>query len=388
MELEIYLDNNATTRCIPAVISEVARTLGTDFGNPSSPNQRGSDAQHLLGTCRTSVEDTLHADPQTAIFTSGGTEANNLVLLGIFRPLLVHRPVPQPRLIISRLEHSSILKAASHLACQGVRIDYLPIEPDGTVSLDALSELLTTPADLVSVQWANSETGVIQPIDDVSRLCAAAQVRLHTDAAQAVGKLPLKLSQTPVDILTFTGHKFHAPPGVGVVLDQAHYLSHPLWYGGEQESGLRPGTLNLPGIVGLRTALKIRYDELERDVSYMRDLRDRFEQHLKEHIAEMRINGEGAPRICNTSNIQFGNVDGQALVAQLSSRGVFCSQTSACTSHLPTPSEALRAMGVSDIAAFASVRFSFSVLNDEQDVGAALEAVKAVYKKLRTFTTN
>lgn len=381
MSSEVYFDNNATTPCLDAVIAAVSDALGTNFGNPSSAHCRGYMRQEALGVARAFVEDVLGAPAGSAVFTSGGTEANNLVVLGVLRQAQARTRGPL-RLITSPVEHSSVTRVADALATQGVTVDYLPVGSDGVVCTDELESLLARPAALVSLQWANSETGVMQPIDRVAAICRDAGTPLHCDAAQAVGKLPIDLSTLPIGYLTFTGHKLHAPPGIGVVIDTDHRLGRSLWYGGDQERGIRPGTQNLAAIIGLREALAIRYADLDAYVDHLRTLRDRFERLILQRIPTANVNGRDSPRVCNTSNVCFPGIEGQALVAQMSRRGVCCSQTSACTSHVPRPSSALLAMGLSEADAFASVRFSFSVLNTDAEVQAVGDLLSEVYSGL------
>jgi cysteine desulfurase len=381
MANDIYFDSNATTRCLAPVIATVSNVLGANFGNPSSTHGRGYVVQELLGTARAAVEDTFNAPPASAIFTSGGTEANNLVLLGVLRDAGKRGRVPA-RLVTTAVEHPSVTKAAEALAAEGVEVDYVPVGQDGVVRLDALESLLSRPVTLVSVQWANSETGVLQPVADIAALCHEAKTPLHCDAAQAVGKLPIDLSVVEIDYLTFTGHKVHAPPGVGVAIDRQGRLSDPLFFGGSQERGLRPGTENVAAIDGLRVALALRCAEFDAAVSHLRLLRDRFEQLVAERIPEVVVNGGASPRVCNTANLQFPGIEGQALVAQLSRRGVYCSQTSACSSRHPRPSAALLAMGLSETQAFSSVRFSFSILNTEEEVQTVCGILSEIYGSL------
>lgn len=387
MNIEIYLDNNATTRCLESVISTVQKALGKEYGNPASTHERGYKRREELGAARAFIEDIFRAPPGAAVFTSGGTEANNLVLLGEFAAAKNLNKSPL-RLITSRVEHSSVTNVAAKLALEGVTVEYLPNGPNGVICLDALKSLLKVSTTLVSLQWANSETGVLQPIEEVANICRETYTPLHCDAAQAVGKIKINLSETPITYLTFTGHKIHAPPGVGVVLDPNRRLTQPVFHGGDQERGIRPGTQNLPAILGLKKALEIRYAHFDADFLHIKNLRDAFEQRLIKQVVGARVNGCHSSRVCNTSNIYFPRIEGAALVAQLGHEGILCSQTSACTSHLPRPSPALLAMGLSEAEAFSSVRFSFSVLNKYEELDMIMAYLPRLYEKLKLFSSS
>lgn len=376
---EIYLDNNATTRPLDSVVDEVAARMREGFGNPSSVHGRGAAARMALTRARNCVATLIGAKPQEIIFTSGGTEANNMALRCVLDD---DRP---RRLITTTVEHSSILKTAAWLESRGVAVAYLPVDKQGQVSPDALRAALREPAGLVSIQWANSETGVLQPIAECGAICRQAGVAFHTDAAQAVGRLPIAVADLPVDMLSFTGHKLHGPQGTGVLWAREPAQVSPLVHGGDQEGGRRAGTENLPGWTGLAAAADARKVNLREAVEQMRSLRDRFERSLLEHIPGLAVNGHSEYRVCNTSNLRFPRIDGQALVAQLDREGILCSQTSACTSHRPEPSYVLLAMGLSEDEAYASVRFSFSVLNTKDEIDRAVEVVSQLHKRLTNF---
>ena len=262
----------------------------------------------------------------------------------------------------------------------------LPVGGCGLIDPDDLRKALAEEAALVSVQWVNSETGVVQPIMEIGRLCAAAGVPFHTDAAQAVGKLPLSLRDLPVDYASIAGHKFHAPVGVGALYVRAGAALQGLLDGGDQESGLRAGTENVPGIAGMGCAARLREESLDETITRLASLRDRLESQTMDRCGGVTVNGDTRTRVCSTTNLRFDGVDGEALVARLDQRGVRCSQSSACTNQRPEPSHVLRAMGLSEEEAYASVRFSLSVLNDEEDVEAACAAVAEEVHRIRAFS--
>jgi len=374
MEMCIYLDNNATTTPLPEVI-EVMNRAWSKGGNPSSPHGLGRQCRQLLESARAAVEDRLDADPDSLIFTAGATEANNLVLKGVLLPKLFEGR--RPRLITTVVEHSSIQKTADWLERLGVEVVRLDVDSQGQVT--GLEEAL--PADLVSIQWVNSETGIVQPIATLAESCRARGVPFHTDAAQAIGKIPVSLDRLPIDFLSFTAHKFHGPAGIGVLYVRRRDRLTPILHGGDQEFGLRPGTENLAGILGLARALEIRYQDFDAIVSRLSQLRNRLETGLRDRLS-IRIIGETAPRVGNVANILFPKADGQALVAKLSQHGVYCSQTSACVASRPEPSYVLKAMGLSEEDAWRCIRFSVSVLNREEEIDRAVQIITDCYRQL------
>ena len=262
----------------------------------------------------------------------------------------------------------------------------LPVGRSGIVDPDGLRKAIAGETALISIQWVNSETGVVQPVAEFGRICSEAGVPFHTDAAQAVGKLPVKLRELPVDFASVAGHKFHAPPGTGALYLRGSAELRGLLDGGDQESGLRAGTENVPGIAGMGCAAGIRAGSLTETITKLGRLRDLFESEIMDRCAGVSVNGGSATRVCNTTNLLFDGVDGQALVAQLDQRGIRCSQSSACTNHRPEPSHVLRAMGLSEEEAYASVRFSMSVLNSEEEEVAAAAAVAEVVGQIRAFS--
>ena len=379
MSAETYFDNNATTSPLNAVTDEVVVCLRCDYGNPSSPHGRGHGSRVKLANAREHVASLLGAKTDQIVFTAGATEGNNTVLKSVLDG------GKRARLITTPVEHSSVLKVSEHLEQQGVRVTYLDVDGSGRVTPDQLRAALSDPADLVSIQWANSETGVLQPIVELSEVCRDHGVPFHVDAAQAVGRVPIKLAELPIDYLTFTGHKLHGPQGTGVLFARDRKRLVPLIHGGDQEHDRRAGTENVPGIAGLGRAATERHETLDEATRHMEAIRDRFEQGLLGRVADVTVNGGRGNRVCNTSNIRFAGVEGQALMAQLDRRGIICSQTSACTSQRPEPSYVLRTLGLTDDEAFASVRFSFSVLNTVDEVDQAVDTIADVCDRLRSF---
>ena len=375
---DIYLDNNATTRMSTEVRESILQTMSQPLGNASSVHRAGGVTREIQRNAREQVAAFLGANPDAVLFTSGATEANNMVLRTFGREF------GGRRIIASAIEHSSIKQTLAFLEHRGVSVSYIPVDRDGLVDPDAIRELLTEDVSLVSVQWVNNETGVVQPIESIGRLCEEHGVPFHTDAAQAPGKMVIELQSLPVDYASFTGHKFHAPAGIGALYRRRGARLQPLLMGGDQESGTRAGTENLIGIVGMGTAAASRLANFTESVEHMRELRDRFEARLKERFRGITVNG--APnRACNTSNLRFEGVDGQALVARLDQRGIYCSQSSACTNHRPEPSYVLRATGLTEAQAYESVRFGFSVQNTQAEVDEAVATITDIGESIRSF---
>ena len=372
----IYFDHNATTPILPAVARRMAEVAEFTPLNPSSAHHAGDKARKLLMDARESLGGLLGCDLGRLIFTSGGTEANNAA---------IWHGAADGAIVTTNIEHSSILACAEHLEARGTSVYYAEPDSEGRVTAEAVSEQLDRaladgPAGLVSVQWANNETGVVQPVEDILEICHQRGVPLHVDAAQAVGKLPIDLGALPVDFLTLTGHKFHGPTGIGAL-----YVSEdirPWLFGGDQELSRRAGTENLIGIVGLGAAAEARRKKLPTTTSALIALRDRFESHLLERFPWIKINGGRCPRIGNTSNVHFVGLDGQAIMAQLDVAGVCVSQSSACTNHKPTPSYVLRAMGLTEQEAYASVRFSFGETNTKDEIDQVLSELSMIVERL------
>ncbi len=380
---KVYLDNNSTTAALPEVWEAIRLTAEAGASNASSAQSSGDLSRKVLREVRSAVAELAGCSPENLFFTSSGTEANNWVLRAAAKVAGSRRC----RIITSRIEHSSVLKTCEALEEEGVAVEYLPVNGTGVVSVIALEEMLENAATLVSVQWANNETGVIQPVSDIAETCHRHGVLCHTDAAQSIGKLRVDLSAVPVDFLSLSAHKWHGPSGVGAVYARNPQLLRPFLFGGDQERGLRPGTENILGLAGTGRAARIRAASFSDDCDHMRELRDEFERLLAKEIPGVQINGICAERVCNTSNVRFVGVDGQAMLAQLDSRGVYCSQGSACESMRPEPSHVLRAMGLNEREAYSSIRFSFSPLNTISETRHAVSEIVEVYRLLQDKST-
>ncbi len=377
---EIYFDNNATTRPLPEVTDAMREAMGEGFGNPSSAHSAGERARQRLEIARKRTSKLVGCSPEDLIFTSSGTESNNMVFYSCTRKK------KEPRIVTTGIEHSSIMKMCSFLELNGVHVEMLEVDREGVLDIHRLEDALSEKTDLVSVQWVNNETGVIQDMASISELCREKEVPFHTDAAQAVGKLELDLRELHVDFLTFTAHKINGPQGAAVLYAKDRLLMNPFLFGGFQEEGFRPGTENLPGIAGLGVACEIRRANFEEAVGKMKDLREQFEKIIIESIPHTSINGGAGKRVCNTTNIHFGGTDGRKLVSLLDEAGIRCSQSSACTNFDVTPSYVLTAMGLDEQHAYSSIRFSFCPENSFEEVQAAAQVVREKCEFLRNLS--
>lgn len=372
--MSIYLDNNATTQPLPEVVEVVARMLTDAWGNPSSDHCLGSKARKVLGDSREVLGASLGVDAQCVVFTSGGTEANERALALAL--------ASESFFACSSVEHSSVMKIAERFETSGGEVAKIEVDENGQLSMEELLRVLELGCRVVSVQWVNSETGVVQNIESISGLCQEFGAILHVDAAQALGRFSMSPELLgEIDFLTFTGHKLHAPKGVGAMILGVAQKGRFDEAGG-QEGGLRSGTENLPGIAGMAVGLKQRMGRLEESLSYLEKLRDRFESQLLIGDLGLRINGANSIRVPNTSNVFFPGIQGEALVKRLDLEDVACSQMSACLMGRPEPSYVLTAMNVPEGEAYASVRFAFSVMNTLEEVDQAANIIKNNYLKM------
>lgn len=373
---EIYLDNNASSRALPEVVKKTAEVLKL-AGNPSSPHSCGKNIRNIIEDARARFAAFVGAEPQYIIFTGSGTEANNMALIARTK-----NPARKKTIIVTTpVEHSSVNKMCSRLAIDGAEIVRARVDGGGLVDMRELEKLIKDGADMVSVQLVNNETGVIQDIENVSALCRENGVLLHTDAAQAPGKMAVDVSTLGVDFATFTGHKFNAPQGCGAIFAGNMLVLNQMLFGGSQEGGFRPGTENAAGIAGMGSAAEARSRSLAADTKRLAEMRDFFENEILSAIPGAMVNGNTERRVCNTSNIMFGGVDGAKLTAVLDSMGVKCSQSSACTTSDPSPSYVLKEMGLSQEQAHSSVRFSFGVDNSMTETEHAAKIVIEARRK-------
>ncbi len=375
---EIYFDNNATTRPLPEVREEVLKVMDSEFGNPSSAHSTGERARRHMAQARKQLSELIGSDTSKITFTGSGTESNNMAFYSRTRD-----KTDGCQILTTTVEHSSIQKMCNFLELNGVKVNKLEVNPDGLIDLDKLRKAINDSTSLVSVQWVNNETGVIQPISEIGEICTEMGVPLHTDAAQAVGKIEMDIQELPIDFFSLTGHKFHSPQGVGALYCKDRLLLAPMLFGGFQEEGFRPGTENVPGIAGMGKAAEIRRNNLPELISRMKELRDRFEAMVLDFVPGSKVNGDTKNRVCNTSNIMFDGIDGRRLVKELDQNGVRCSQSSACTNFEMSPSYVLCAMGLTEEEAYSSIRFSFSVENTYEEIDSVVKIIRELTDKLQ-----
>jgi cysteine desulfurase len=384
----IYLDNNATTRIDPRVLETMMPFLTDNFANAASTHPFGVSAHEAVKTARQQVANLLQCDPHELVFTSGATEAINLALKGVAENYGRDRK----HIVTVQTEHKAVLDVCAYLDKRGYEVTYLPVQQNGLLDLAVVKEAIRPDTLLVSVMWANNETGVIQPIRDIAKLAHEAGALFMTDATQAVGKLPIDVDRDGIDLLTFSAHKFYGPKGVGGLYVRQHSLAgssvrkikpEAVLHGGGHERGLRSGTLNVPGIVGMGKAAELApIADASVETQDIASLRDRLEDALLQ-ITGTSVNGTRENRLYNTTNVQFENCDSDALIMGL--EGIAVSNGSACTAASIDPSHVLLAMGLSETEAFSCLRFSLGRFSTEADVDATVEAVKGIVEELRAL---
>ncbi len=383
------MDANATTPLLPEVFDAMRPFWIEQFGNASSIHQQGQHARAAVEHAREQVAALLHCRATEIVFTSGGTESDNLALFGVLQPYLLSKE--PAHLITSAIEHHAVLHAAEALRDRGIEVTFLPCTPSGLIEPAALEAALRPHTKLVSIMLANNETGVIQPISELAAIAHAHGALFHTDAVQAAGKLPLDLSKTGplahVDLLSISGHKMYAPQGTGILFSRRNVRLSPLFFGGSHERQRRPGTENVAGIVALGKAAELAQQWLTGSgPAELAALRDRLEQGLLAQIEEAGVNGLELPRVANTTNLYFDHVEAEALVIALDLKGLSVSGGSACQSGATEPSHVLTAMGLSPARARASIRLSLSRLTTAEDVDSALAIIPAAVDRLRTLS--
>ncbi len=382
MMRRVYLDNNATTPVLPEVLEAMRPYFGERFGNASSIHHHGQETRAAVERARESVASLLSCRASEIVFTSGGTEGDNLAIF-----CLTH---PNDHVITSTIEHHAVLNACKHLAkyreTTGCEVTYLPVDGHGLVDPEDVKRALRPNTKLISIMLANNETGVVQPVAEIGRIAAEADVYFHSDAVQAAGKIPIDAAEIECDLLTISGHKMHGPQGVGALYVRKGTPLEPMFYGGSHERSRRAGTENVPGIVGLGKAAELAIVGFERGNNLkMAEARDRLERELLS-IEGTGLNGEGAPRLPNTANIYFDAIAGEALVIALDLKGLAVSTGAACSSGTIEPSHVLLAMGLGSERAKASIRFSLGKQNTEADVDFALGLVTETVARLRELS--
>ena len=380
----VYLDNNATTPVLPEVLDAMRPYYSEHFGNASSIHHHGQETRAAVERARESVAALLGCRPAEVVFTSGGTEADNLAIFGLV--------CAGDHVITSTIEHHAVLNSCKHLAEKGIEVTYLPVDGRGLVDPGDLRRALRADTKLVTIMFANNETGVIQPVEEIGKICAEADVYFHTDAVQAASKIPIRVKDIGCDLLSISGHKFHAPQGVGALYVRKGTTLEPLFYGGSHERSRRAGTENVPGIVGFGKAAEIAAKGLANgEDRQMAALRDRLENEILGSIESAGVNGADAngriaPRVPNTTNIYFDYIEGEALIIALDLKGLAVSTGAACSSGAIEPSHVLTAMGLRHDRARASIRFSLGKQNTLEDVEFAEQLVPAAVERLRELS--
>jgi cysteine desulfurase len=375
----VYLDNNATTPVLPEVQEAMRPYFAEHFGNASSIHHHGQETRAAVERARESVAALLGCRPAEVVFTSGGTEADNLAIFGLVRA--------GDHVITSTIEHHAVLNSARQLLERGAEVTFIPVDGRGLVNPDEVRRAIRPNTKLVTIMYANNETGVIQPVEELGKICAESDVYFHTDGVQAASKIRIDVKGIGCDLLSISGHKFHAPQGTGALYVRKGTKLEALFYGGSHERSRRAGTENVPGIVGLGKAAEMASKALAAgEDQAMAGLRDRLQAAILATVASAGVNGEGAPRVPNTSNIYFDYIEGEALVIALDLKGLSVSTGAACSSGAIEPSHVLTAMGLRPDRARASIRFSLGKQNTADDVEFAAQVAPAAVERLRELS--
>jgi len=375
----VYLDNNATTPVLPEVFEVMRPYFAEHFGNASSIHHHGQETRAAVERAREAVATLLGGRPSEVVFTSGGTEGDNLAISGVTRP--------GDHVISSTIEHHAVLNSCKHLESIGCEVTFVPVDGRGLVDPDDVRHALRPHTKLITIMMANNETGVLQPVEEIGKIAAEAGVYFHSDAVQAAGKVPIDVKLLGCSLLSVSGHKLHGPQGVGALYVRKGTVLEPMLYGGSHERSRRAGTENVPGIIGLGKAADLAREAFERgDIGHMSAMRDRIEQKIFAEVEATGVNGEGAPRVPNTTNIHFDYIEGEALVIALDLKGLAVSTGAACSSGAIEPSHVLTAMGLPSEIARASLRFSLGKQNTPEDVQFALDLVPQMVARLRELS--
>jgi len=387
----IYFDHNATTPVEREVLDAMLPYFSGDFGNAASIHTPGQRGRAAVETAREQVAALIGARPQEIVFTSGGTESDNHAIFGIVRSALG----ASKHIITSQIEHEAVLNACQALEKEGgqvagnrpaIEVTYLAVDSNGLVDPEALRDAIRPQTALITVMHANNELGTVQPLEQIGKIAGQNDIYFHTDAVQSAGKIPVDVNALGVDLLSISGHKFYAPKGVGALYIRGGTRLRQLLYGGHHQRGFRPGTENVPGIVGLGKAAELARATLSEEASHISSLRDELERGLLSRVPQSRANAAAAPRTPNTTNITFPGIEGEALIIALDLKGLACSTGAACSSGAVEPSHVLTAISLPPEEARASIRFSLGRHSTEADIAFALEVVPAAVAQLRELS--
>jgi cysteine desulfurase len=381
-ERVIYLDNNATTRTAPEAVAAMLPYFSEYYGNASSIHKFGGRLAKVVEEGRAKVAAFLGADPSEIIFTSCGTEGDNAAILSALDVC----PVRRRKIVISTVEHPAILNLGKDLERRGYTVVKIPVDSLGRLDMDRAREMIDADTAVVSVMWANNETGNLYPVEALAELAHRAGALFHTDAVQAAGKIPFKLRDMNIDMLSVSGHKFHAPKGIGALYVRRGVRFRPFVVGGHQERGRRAGTENVPYIVGMGVAAELAMANFDKENTYVRKLRDDLHNRLIAAIPSVRVNGDVEHRLPNTTNLSFEYIEGESILMHMDIHGICASSGSACTTGSLEPSHVMRAMGVPYTAAHGAIRFSFSRYNTQEDVDTVVEVLPGIIEKIRAIS--
>ena len=380
-ERVIYLDNNATTRTAPEAVQAMLPYFSEYYGNASSIHKFGGRLAKVVEEGRAKVAAFLGADPSEIIFTSCGTESDNAAILSALDVCPKRR-----KIVISTVEHPAILNLGKDLERRGYTVVRIPVDNLGRLDMERARETIDENTAVVSVMWANNETGNLYPVEELAELAHRAGALFHTDAVQAAGKVPFKLRDMEIDMLSVSGHKFHAPKGIGALYVRRGVRFRPFVVGGHQERGRRAGTENVPYIVGMGVAAELALASFDKENTYVRKLRDDLQARLTAAIPNVRVNGDQEHRLPNTTNLSFEYIEGESILMHMDIYGICASSGSACTTGSLEPSHVMRAMGVPYTAAHGAIRFSFSRYNTQEDVDAVVDVMPGIISKIREIS--
>lgn len=379
----IYMDHNATTPTDPRVVDAMLPYFGEKYGNPSSPYSMSQDTKRAIEWARETVAGALSCDPRTIVFTGGGSESDNIAVKGVALSKLEERG----HIITSRIEHHAVLHSCEYVRDRlGFDVTFVGVDPSGAVDPAEVEEACRPDTALITIMHANNEVGVIEPLEEIGRIARQRGILFHTDAVQSVGKVPVDVGVLGADLLALSAHKFYGPKGVGALYVRAGATLDPLSHGGSHEWGMRAGTENVPGIVGLAKALELAVSDIDAEQERLRFLTGRLEDGILRRIPEVSINGVRGVRIPGTTNVAFHYVEGESVTLALDMQGVAASTGSACTTDNAEPSHVLSAMGVETNVAQGSVRFGLGRHNTEEEIDRVLEILPGIVERLREMS--